>query len=176
CPACNSQGGVHWPPASNALLYGVDAAGAPISRTSIHVQEWWNAVQKHIVDPACNCVTLGHAIRTTLTNSDIAPADLWPSINGKYVTGGHPQLYPLSTSSVNPVEFVVSSNNCNGQSFLQCMKPCDNWTFSIGCRFGVVFGGGTGPWAALSGKHYTAKVTGNASFAIPVAASKSGPM
>ncbi len=176
CPNCNSAGGTHWPAASNALLYGVDAAGAPMSRNSVHVQEWWNAVQKHILDPACNCVTIGHSIRTTLSNSDIAPADLWPTITGHLVTWGHPQLYPLSTSSANPVTFVLPKDDCNGQSFLQCMKPCDNWTFAIGCQFHVVFGGGTGPWAALNGKHYLAEVRGDASFAIPVNASRSGPI
>ncbi len=176
CPACNSAGGAHWPAASNALLDGVDAAGSPISRTSIHPQEWWNAVQKHILDPACNCVTLGHALRTTLANADIAPADLWPSINGHDVTGGHPQLHPVSTRSANPVELVVSPADCNGQSFLQCMKPCDNWTFSVGCRFSVVFGGGTGPWATLNGKHVLAVATSNSSFKIPVDASRSGRM
>ena len=176
CPACNSAGGVHWPAASNAIVYGVDAAGSPMSRASVHMQEWWNAVQKHIVDPACDCITLGHAIRTTLTNSDIAPADLWPSINGHEVTWGHPQIHPMSTRSVNPVEFVLSPNDCNGQSFLQCTKPCDNWTFSIGCEFYVVFGGGIGPWAQLNGKHYFAVTTGNNSFKVPVVATKSGPM
>ena len=176
CPTCNSASGAHWPAASNALFSGTDAAGSPLSRTSVHPQEWWNAVQRHILDPACNCVTLGHAIRTTLANTDIAPADLWPSINGHDVTGGHPQLRPVSTSSANPIQFVIAADDCNGQSFLQCMKPCDNWTFSVGCRFAVVFGGGTGPWAALNGKHYTAMATGNASFKIPVDASRSGPM
>ncbi len=176
CPACNSQGGAHWPAASNAILYGVDAAGSPLSRSSIHIQEWWNAVQQHILDPACNCVTLGHALRTTLTNSVIAPEDLWPSINGHAVTWGHPQIHPNSTSSVNPVEFVLSATDCNGQSYLQCMKPCDNWSFSIGCQFDVVFGGGTGPWAKLNGKHYPAIATGNASFKVPVVATKSGAM
>lgn len=168
CPECNSGGGVHWPAASNALLYGVDAAGSPMSRTSIHSQEWWNAVQKHILDPACNCVTLGHSIRTTLTNSVIAPADLWPSISGHAVTWGHPQIHPLKVDKSNPAEFVLSPTDCNGQSYLQCVKPCDNWTFSIGCRFAVVLGGGTGAWSQVNGKHYIAEVTGNASFIIPL--------
>jgi hypothetical protein len=174
CPACNSQSGGHWPQASNAILYGVDAAGSPISRTSIHVQEWWNAVQRNIIDPACNCVTLGHAIRTTLTNSDIAPADLWPSINGHFVTGGHPQIHPLALVHGGSLQFVVSTTNCDGKSFLQCMKPCDNWTFSVACKFGVVFGGGTGAWATLNGKHITATATGDASFTIPFGAAGFG--
>ena len=168
CPACNSGGGAHWPAASNAILNGVDAAGSPMSRTSLHPQEWWNAVQKHIVDPACNCVTLGHAIRTTLTNSDIAPADLWPSVAGQAVTWGHPRIHPLKVDKANPAEFVLSPNDCNGQSFLQCAKPCDNWTFAVGCRFAVVLEGGTGVWAQVNGKHYVAEVTGNASFIIPL--------
>ncbi|HZP24861.1 MAG TPA: malectin domain-containing carbohydrate-binding protein [Terriglobales bacterium] len=168
CMACNSQGGAHWPAASNAILYGVDAAGSPMSRTSIHPQEWWNAVQRHILDPACNCVTLGHAIRTTLTNSDIAPADLWPSINGHAVTWGHPYIRPLKIDKNNPAEFVLSPNECNGQSYLQCIKPCDNWTFSIGCRFSVVLGGATGAWSQVNGKHYVAEVTGPATFIIPL--------
>ncbi len=168
CAACSSGGGAHWPAPSNALLYGVDAAGSPMSRTSIHIQEWWNAVQKHILDPACNCVTLGHAIRTTLTNSVIAPADLWPSINGHFVTWGHPQIHPLKVDKNNPAEFVLSPTECDGQSYIQCTKPCDNWTFSIGCRFAVVLGGGTGAWSQVNGKHYIAEVTGNASFIIPL--------
>lgn len=168
CPECNSQGGARWPAASNALMYGVDAAGSPMSRTSVHMQEWWNAVQKHIVDPACNCVTLGHAIRTTLTNSDIAPADLWPAIAGEAVTWGHPRIHPLKVDKTNPAEFVLSPNECNGQSYLQCVKPCDNWTFAIGCRFSVVLEGGTGGWKQVNGKHYIAEVTGNDRFIIPL--------
>lgn len=168
CSACNSGSGAHWPVASNAILNGVDAAGSPMSRTSVHPQQWWNVVQKHILDPACNCVTLGHAIRTTLTNSDIAPADLWPTVSGRFVTWGHPQIHPASIRNTNPVEFVLSSTECNGKSFLQCGKPCDNWTFSIGCQFYVVLGGGTGAWAQLNGKHFPAVITANDSFKIPV--------
>lgn len=171
CAECNSQSGAHWPAASNAILSGVDAAGSPMSRTSVHPQEWWNAVQKHILDPACNCVTIGHAIRTTLTNSDIAPADLWPSISGNAVTWGHPKIHPLRIDKTNPVEFVLAPADCGGQSYLQCMKPCDNWTFSIGCRFAVVLGGGTGAWSQVNGKHYIAEATGNASFIIPLGSS-----
>jgi hypothetical protein len=168
CSACNSASGSRWPVASNAILNGVDAAGSPMSRTSVHQQEWWNAVQKHIIDPACNCVTLGHAIRTTLANAAIAPADLWPSISGHLVNWAHPVIHPLKLDKTNPAEFVLSPNQCNGQSFLQCFRPCENWTLSIGCRFAVVLQGGTGAWAQVNGKHYLAEATGNASFIIPL--------
>ena len=68
CNTCNSQSGQHWYPYSNSITGGVDAAGSPLSATSIHTEEWWNVVQQNILDPACNCITLGHAIRTDLSN------------------------------------------------------------------------------------------------------------
>ena len=80
CQLCNSASGQHWFPYSNAITGGTDAAGSPISATSVHTEEWWNVVQQGILDPACNCITLGHALRTTLANTDISPRNLWPAI------------------------------------------------------------------------------------------------
>jgi hypothetical protein len=80
CQLCNSRGGMWWFPNSGTITGGVDAAGSPLSATSIHIEEWWNVVQQNILDPACNCVTLGHAIHTTLSNGYISPRDLWPSV------------------------------------------------------------------------------------------------
>ena len=74
CPTCNSQGGQHWFPYSNAITGGTDAGGSPLSATSVHTEEWWNVVQQNILDPACNCVTLGHALRTTLATTTSRPA------------------------------------------------------------------------------------------------------
>ncbi len=170
CPLCNSAGGQHWFPYSNAITGGVDAAGSPLSATSIHTEEWWNVVQQGILDPACNCITLGHAIRTTLSNAYISPRNLWPAILGNQVTGGHPNMTLLSTTTGATTTFTISSNNCGGVSYLQCQLPCPGFTYTVGCQFHIVIGNSnpyTGTWAAANG-NWLATAVSNTSFSIPL--------
>ena len=133
CNRCNSAGGQHWFNYSNAITGGTDAGGSPISATSIHPEEWWNVVQQNILDPACNCVTLGHALRTTLSNSYISPRNLWPAVQGNGVTGGHPNVTLLSATTGATTIFTVSGNRCGtggNMSDLQCLTPCPGFTYS----------------------------------------------
>ena len=131
CNRCNSAGGQHWLPNSNAITGGTDAAGSPISATSVHTEEWWNVTQQGILDPACNCITLGHAIRTTLSNAYISPRNLWPAILGNQVTSGHPNMTLLSASTGATTTFTIASNSCGGVSYLQCQLPC-SWFYLHG--------------------------------------------
>jgi hypothetical protein len=170
CNLCNSQGGQHWFPYSNSIYGGVDAAGSPLSATSIHTQEWWNVVQQNILDPACNCITLGHALRTTLSNAYISPRDLWPSILGHFVTGGHPNVTLLGATTGATTTFTIAPNSCGPQSYLQCELPCSGFTYTIGCQFHIVIGNSspyTGTWAAANG-NWLATAVSNTSFSIPL--------
>ena len=168
CNTCNSQSGQHWYPYSNSITGGVDAAGSPLSATSIHTEEWWNVVQQNILDPACNCITLGHALRTDLSNAYISPRNLWPAILGNQVTGGHPNMPLLSATTGATTTFTISSNNCNGVSYLSCQLPCPGFTYTIGCQFHIVIGNSnpyTGTWAAANG-NWLATAVSNTSFSI----------
>ena len=168
CNLCNSASGQHWFPNSNAITGGTDAAGSPISATSIHVQEWWNVVQQGILDPACNCITLGHAIRTTLSNVYISPRNLWPAIIGNQVTSGHPNMTLLSARTGATTTFTIASNNCGTGSYLQCQLPCPGFTYTAGCQFHIVIGNSnpyTGRWAAANG-NWLATALSNTSFSI----------
>lgn len=170
CPLCNSQSGQHWFPASNAITGGTDAGGSPIGASGIHIQEWWNVVQQNILDPACNCVTLGHALRTTLSNSYISPRNLWPAVMGNTVTGGHPNMILLSATTGATTTFTIAGNNCSGVSFLQCQLPCSGFTYTVGCTFRIVVGNYnpyTGAWAAANG-NWVATAVSNTSFSIPL--------
>jgi hypothetical protein len=172
CNRCNSAGGQHWFPYSNAITGGTDAGGSPISATSVHTQEWWNVVQQNILDPACNCVTLGHALRTTLSNQYISPRNLWPAVQGTGVTGGHPNMILLSATTGATTTFTISGNNCNNntQSFLQCQLPCPRFTYSTGCQFHIMIGNQnpyTSTWGAANG-NWVATAVSNTSFSIPL--------
>jgi hypothetical protein len=170
CNLCNSQSGQHWFPYSNSITGGVDAAGSPLSATSIHTEEWWNVVQQNILDPACNCITLGHALRTTLSNAYISPRDLWPSILGHFVTWGHPNMSLLSATTGATTTFTIGANSCGGLSYLQCQLPCPGFTYTIGCQFNIVIGNSgaySGPWAAAN-THWLATAVSNTSFSIPL--------
>ncbi len=170
CSLCNSAGGQHWFPYSNAITGGTDAAGSPLSATSVHTEEWWNVTQRGILDPACNCITLGHAIRTTLSNAYISPRDLWPSILGHEVTGGHPNLILLSATTGSTTTFTISSNNCGSQSFLRCYLPCPGYTYTVGCQFHIVIGNQapySGTWAAANG-NWVAIAISDTTFSIPL--------
>ena len=170
CHLCNSAGGQHWFPYSNAITGGTDAGGSPLSATSIHTQEWWNVVQQNILDPACNCVTLGHAIRTTLSNYYMSPRNLWPAVQGNGVTWGHPNVTLVSATTGTTTIFTVNPNDCGNDSDLQCLLPCAGWTYTVGCQFNIVIGNYnpySGVWAA-SNKNWTATALSNTSFSIPL--------
>ena len=173
CNLCNSQGGQHWFSYSNAITGGTDAGGSPLSATSVHMQEWWNVVQQDILDPACNCVTLGHAIRTTLSNQYISPRNLWPAVQGNGVVGGHPNMSLLSATTGATTTFTIESNRCgpgSSQSYLQCQLPCNGFTYTIGCQFHIVIGNFhpyTGAWAAANNT-WLATAVSNTSFSIPL--------
>ena len=170
CKLCNSASGQHWFADSNAITGGTDAAGSPISATSVHTEEWWNVTQQGILDPACNCVTLGHAIRTTLSNAYISPRNLWPAILGSQATSGHPNMTLLSATAGATTTFTISSNSCGGVSYFQCQLPCPGFTYTAGCQFHTVIGNllpYTGRWAAANGT-WLATAVSNTSFSIPL--------
>ena len=171
CKLCNSASGQHWFPYSNAITGGTDAAGSPISATSIHTEEWWNVVQQGILDPACNCITLGHAIRTTLSNAYISPRNLWPAILGNQVTSGHTNMTLLTAttgSDDHVYNFVQQLRWCLLD--LQCQLPCPGFTYTAGCKFNIVIGNFnpyTGTWAAANGT-WLATAVSNTAFSIPL--------
>ena len=170
CPTCNSLGGQHWYPYSNAITGGTDAGGSPLSATSIHMQEWWNVVQQNILDPACNCVTLGHAIRTTASNQYISPRNLWPAVQGQGILGGHPNMNILGATTGSTTTFTIESDRCNGQSYMQCQVPCPGFTFTIGCQFHIYIGNYnkyTGAWSVANAT-WLATALSNTTFSIPL--------
>jgi hypothetical protein len=163
CPLCNSGGGQHWFRYSNAITGGTDAGGSPISATSIHTEEWWNVVQQNILDPACNCVTLGHALRTTLSNFYISPRNLWPAILGNGVTFSHPDAELTSASTGATTTFTTSLNISN-------YVPCAGFTYTVGCTFHIMIGNYnpySGTWVAANG-NWIATAVSNSRFTIPL--------
>jgi hypothetical protein len=172
CPTCNALGQMRWSNSSNAISGGVDAGGSPLSASSIHTEEWWNVVQQNILDPACNCITLGHALRTTLTNGAISPRAVWPSVSGMYVTGGHTPDKLLSVVTGMTTTFSVSPSNWPGSiSKMQSELPCAGYTYTVGCTFHIVIGGPIGAykgtWAPANGSWLATAVRNN-SFSIPL--------
>ncbi len=154
CPTCNAQAGQKFSPASYAQLGGVDAAGMPIGAGSVKMEEWYAATQAGRTD-------LGHAIRTTLSNSYLSSRFTWPAtLYALGVAGTLTQITQASNS--NPV--IITSNNDLSQS-----QPCDNYTYSPGCQFNVNISGiGTGsPWAPLIGDQ-TATAIDNFHYSVPV--------
>src|ERR1039458_8512196 len=127
CPTCNSQSGQHWFSYSNAIDGGTDAAGSPLSPASVHTQEWWNVVQQNILDPACNCVTLGHALLTSLSNGYISPRNPWPAITGTGVTSGHP-----NAGLTNVVTGTVTTFTTNLSNIATIYLPCSGSTYTAG--------------------------------------------
>jgi hypothetical protein len=164
CPTCNGGSGMHWSPYSNALDGGTDAAGVPFSATSVHTQELWNVVQQNILDPACGCVTLGHAILTDLGNAVISPRDTWPTVMGFSVTYGHPDL-ALNTV----VTGSVTTFNTIGTGMAP-YTPCAGFTWTFGCTFHINIGYTnpfTSTWAAANGD-WVATMVDNNHFTIPL--------
>jgi hypothetical protein len=164
CPTCNSQSGQHWFPYSNALTGGTNASGSPLSATSIHTQEWWNVVQQNILDPACNCVTLGHSLLTDLSNSYISPRNTWPAITGSGVTYGHPNA-GLTAATIG-----ATTTFTTNLATIVTYEPCTGFTYTPGCTFHIYIGNlnpYTGAWAAANGD-WVATAVDNTHFSVPL--------
>jgi hypothetical protein len=162
CPTCNSQSGQHWFPYSNAIDGGTNAAGSPLSAASVHAQEWWNVVQQNILDPACNCVTVGHLIMTTLANRLISPRDTWPAIFGG--TYSHPNAGLTAATTGTTTTFTTSLAS------IATYDPCSGFTYTPGCTFHINIGNThlyTGAWAAANGD-WVATAVDNTHFTIPL--------
>jgi Putative Ig domain len=154
CPTCNAQSGQQFSPASYAELGGVDAAGMAIGALSVKMEEWYAATQAGRTD-------LGHAIRTTISNSYLSARNIWPAT--LYATGVAGMPMPITQVS-NASQAIVTSANDLSQS-----QPCDNYTYTPGCRFyvnvsGIAMGN---PWAVLDGDQ-TATAIDNFHFSIPL--------
>lgn len=171
CPLCNTGGAAHWNPASNGA-YGqaTDASGFFIASLVPGNSELFNVTQQGILDPACNCVTLGHALQTLFANYAISPRDVWPSLTGFEVTGGHPNMQLLSATNANPAVFTISSTGCGGTSCLTNQIPC----YHSGTRSACIAGdttpitiATTSGWAGAAGDQ-TLTVIDGTHFSIPV--------
>ena len=154
CPNCNAQGGQKFSPSSYAQLGGVDAASMPISATSVKMEEWYARTQAGFTD-------LGHAIRTTMSNTYIRSQNVWPAVGFALSNAGFQNQVRMTRGNPTTVT-VVSDLNTNNY------KPCTGYTFSPGCQMSVVFEAATGPWAALNGTVQAGTVVNNFTFTIPV--------
>ena len=154
CPTCNAQSGQQFSPGSYAELGGVDAAGMAIGALSVKMEEWYAATQAGRTD-------LGHAIRTTMSNSYLSARNTWPAT--LYATGVAGTLTPITAvSNGNPA--IVTSYNDLSQG-----QPCDGYQYYAGCTFYVNVSGipvGS-PWAGLNGDQ-TATAIDNFHFSIPL--------
>ena len=146
CPNCNSQGGQKFHPNSYAMLGGVDAASMPMSALSLKLEEWYAATQAGRSD-------LGHAIRTTMSNSYLSARAIWPAI-------GYANQQDDLTAATNG-----SSTTFTALSDISVFQPCDNYTYISGCQFHVVIFGLTGAWAAANGDQ-TATAVDNYHFTV----------
>ena len=157
-PNYNSQGGQQFSPTSYAELGGVDAAGMPMSALSLKLEEWYAATQAGRSD-------LGHALRTTMSNSYLSARNIWPAT-----------LYALSNAGFqNALLSAVNGTTTSftAQSDISQTQPCDNYTYAAGCQFHVVIFGLTGAWAAANGDQ-TATAVDNFHFTVPVNSSSWG--
>ena len=148
----NSQGGQKFSPTSYAQLGGVDAAGMPMSALSLKLEEWYAATQAGRSD-------LGHAIRTTLSNSYLSARKVWPAT-----------LYAGSVAGFQNVLLAAangSTTTFTTQSDISQAQPCDNYTYGAGCQFYINITGLTGAWAAANGDQ-TATAIDNYHFSIPL--------
>ncbi len=150
CANCNSQSGQKFRPGSYAQQGGTDAAGMPISALSVKMGEWYAATRAGRSD-------LGHAIRTTMSNSYLSARYVWPATMSAYAVAGSPMQLNSATNG-NPVVFTSGQN-------LSVSHPCDNYTYTAGCRFHVTISGLTGTWAAANGDQ-TATALDNYHFSI----------
>ena len=168
-PTSNAGGMAKWSPGSNAIPpgNGVDAPGSAMDATTVHMQEWWDALQQGRSD-------LGHAIRTTLSNSEISARNTWPAVNGTGVTYGHPNLVIAAATNASPAQIKSSSafdvyNPCtvSGTTF--------NQGYAVGCTFNIVVSGFTGAWANANGD-WLATAVDTTHFTIPFDSTSIGVM
>ena len=159
-PKYNSQGGQKFSPTSYAQLGGVDAAGMPMSALSLKLEEWYAATQAGRSD-------LGHAIRTTLSNSYLSARNVWPAT-----------LYAGSVAGFQNVLLAAangSTTTFTTQSDISRSQPCDNYTYTTGCQFYINITGLTGAWAAANGDQ-TATAIDNFHFSIALNSSSLGSL
>ena len=135
-PAYNSQSGQKFSPTSYAELGGVDAAGMPMSATSLKLNEWYAATQAGRSD-------LGHAIRTTMSNSYLSARNIWPATLYAYGNLGFQNFLGSATPGTTTIITTLTD--------ISHSQPCDNYTYTPGCIFHINITGLTGPWAALNG-------------------------
>jgi len=136
CSNCNSASGQKFKPNSYAQMGGVDAAGMPMSALSVKMEEWYAATRAGRTD-------LGHAVRTTMSNNYLSARYTWPATMNAYaVAGSIMQLSAASNGS--PARFTSVQD-------LSVGHPCDNYTYTAGCRFYISVTGLTGNWAAADG-------------------------
>ena len=133
CPNCNSQGGQKFHPTSYAMLGGVDAASMPVGALSLKLEEWYAATRAGRSD-------LGHALRTTMSNSYLSARNIWPA-------AGVANAQDILTAATNgsPVVFTALSD------ISALYAPCDEYTYTTGCTFHIAIFGLTGAWAAANG-------------------------
>ncbi len=160
CPQCNAQAGQKFSPASYAQLGGVDAAGMPVTAASVKMEEWYAATQAGRTD-------LGHAIRTTLSNSYLSSRATWPATLYALGVGGTLTQITQATNG-NPV--VLTSSNDLSQG-----TPCNNYTYSPGCQFNVnITNIISGPWMALNGDQQATAID-NYHFSVNLNTTNFGP-
>jgi len=148
CPNCNSQGGQKFAPNSYAQMGGVDAGPMPVGALSLKMEEWYAATRAGRGD-------MGHALRTTMSNSYLAARNIWPAVG----YANYQDALLTATNGSNPT-FTAQSN------ISLMYKPCDNYTYSAGCQFRIVIFGLTGAWAAANGDQ-TAIAIDNTHFTVP---------
>ncbi len=160
CPNCNAQGGEKFSPGSYAELGGVDAAGMPLGAASAKMEEWYAATRAGRTD-------LGHAVRTTMSNSYLSSRLEWPAT--AYTTGVAGALTQITmASNGNPVIITSATDLSQG-------LPCDNYTYTPPCQFHVNISGIAmgNPWYPLEGDQ-TATAIDNFHFSVPVNSSGFG--
>ncbi len=157
-PNYNSQSGQKFSPTSYAEMGGVDAAGMPMSATSLKLNEWYAATQAGRSD-------LGHAIRTTMSNSYLSARNIWPAT---LYAGANLGFQNFLTSCTNG-----TTTTCTASTDISTSQPCDNYTYTTGCTFYINVTGLTGAWAAFNGDQ-TATAVDNYHFTVSVNTSSFG--
>lgn len=130
------------------MLGGVDAASMPMGALSLKLEEWYAATRAGRSD-------LGHAIRTTMSNSYLSARNIWPAAG--FANAG--DILTAATNRNAPVFTALSDISA-------LYLPCDQYTYTTGCQFHVVIFGLTGAWAAANGDQ-TASAIDSYHFSIP---------
>ena len=149
CPTCNSQSGQKYGPHSYAMLGGVDAASMPVGALSLKLEEWYAATRAGRSD-------MGHALRTTLGNWYLSARYIWPAAG--YALSQ--DIITAATNGINPTFTAMFDIN------QQYYYPCDNYTWTAGCRFHVFISGFTGAWSGANGDQEAVAVD-NYHFTVP---------